>query len=506
MTSEEQAIRERLGDQWWRLNNLYYIVDKSGRKVKFKPNWAQKLFYNNMWFLCLILKARQLGFTTFIQIFILDVCLFNDNISAGVIAHNREDAQNFFKKKIKFAFDNLPEWLKAELQATSDSAQEMAFANGSSIRVGTSLRSGTYQYLHISEFGKICAKYPDKAEEIVSGAINTVEAGQFIFIESTAEGAYGRFYQMCMEAMDRPVEALTKLDYRFFFFPWWQHPDYSLEGDTPLADDDRVYFNQLESEGISLTPEQKLWYSKKRSTQRSKMKQEYPSTPKEAFMRISEHSVYGPEMGKIREEGRILNLPYDQSKPTHLFFDLGRSKTDATSIWFMQDNNPWFDFIDFEQDFKKPVSHYAKMIQEKPYVIGTIYLPHDGDHDDFELESYEDKLRNYGFKNIVIVPRIIHYNDGIRAMRDMLPKCRFDEKRCEHGIIALEGYSYEYDEKDATFKQPRHDWASHPESAIRQCATGYRGANTGWGQLSSKNSGRRGKKAVSFGGKSDWIV
>ena len=105
----------------------------------------------------------------------------------------REDAEDFFNKKIKFAYDNLPEWLKAERVATSDSSKMLAFSNGSSIRVGTSLRSGTYQYLHISEFGKLCAQRPDRAEEIIAGAINTVEVGSFIFIESTGEGAYGRF-------------------------------------------------------------------------------------------------------------------------------------------------------------------------------------------------------------------------------------------------------------------------------------------------------------------------
>lgn len=504
--SEEAQIRAKLSDQWWRLNNLYWIIDKSGKRVKFTPNVAQRYFYNNMWYLCIILKARQLGFTTFIQIFMLDACLFNDNISAGVIAHNREDAENFFKKKIKYAFDNLPEWLKSELKATSDSAKELAFANGSSIRVGTSLRSGTYQYLHISEFGKICAKYPDKAEEIVSGAINTVQAGQFIFIESTAEGAYGRFYNMSQDGIANEGKDLTELDFKFFFFPWFKDPEYSLEANLVIDDEDAQYFRELESAGVELTQGQKNWYVKKKAVQKTKMRQEYPSTPEEAFQRISEHAVYGPEMRLIREEGRILSLPYSPAKQTHLFFDLGRSLTDATSIWFMQDNNPWLDLIDYEEDFKKPVGHYAKLIKEKPYNIGTVYLPHDGDHDDFELKTYADRLRALGFQKIEIVPRIAHFNDGIMAMRDTLPKCRFDEVRCAKGVIALEGYRYEYDEKDAAYKHPRHDWASHAEGALRQMATGYRGEFSGWAGQLNKPSGRGRRDKVKLGGNTDWIV
>lgn len=161
--SQLQEVKEKLSDPWWRLTNLYYIKDKHGKKIKFNPNWAQKFLYNNMWFMCVILKARQLGMTTFIQIFMLDRCLFNSNVAAGVIAHNREDAEDFFDKKIKFAYDQLPEAIRNERKATSDSAKMLAFSNGSSIRVGTSLRSGTYQYLHISEFCKICALRPDRA-------------------------------------------------------------------------------------------------------------------------------------------------------------------------------------------------------------------------------------------------------------------------------------------------------------------------------------------------------
>lgn len=195
-------------------------------------NWAQKLLYKTMWYLNIILKARQLGMTTFIQIFMLDRCLFNDNTNAGVIAHTLSDAESFFQDKIKFAYDNLPDEIKAKLYAQTDSSKELAFANGSRIRVGTSLRSGTLQYLHISEFGKLCAKHPERAREVVSGALNTVAPGQFVFIESTAEGAYGAFYTMCQAAMKlkdsvaRGLELLTKMDYKFFFYPWFEHPDY----------------------------------------------------------------------------------------------------------------------------------------------------------------------------------------------------------------------------------------------------------------------------------------
>jgi hypothetical protein len=96
------------------------------------------------------------------------------------------------------------------------------------------LRSGTVQLLHISEFGKICREFPTKANEIIEGALNTVDVGQFITIESTAEGREGHFYNMVKKCQDAQAQgkALTALDFKLFFLPWWQHPQYMLESNT----------------------------------------------------------------------------------------------------------------------------------------------------------------------------------------------------------------------------------------------------------------------------------
>lgn len=124
-----------------------------------------------MWYCNLILKARQVGISTFVSLLFLDRCLFNSNQHAGIIAHTREDAEMLFRR-VKFAYDSLPAEIKTLRMANTDNARELQLSNGSTLRVGTSMRSSTLQYLHISEFGKICAKYPDKAREIVTGALN----------------------------------------------------------------------------------------------------------------------------------------------------------------------------------------------------------------------------------------------------------------------------------------------------------------------------------------------
>ena len=159
-----QTFNDTLGDWRWRLNNLYWITDKEGRRTKFQMNWAQETLFNEMHHLNVILKARQLGFTTFIQVFMLDACVFKPNIRAGTIAHRLEDAQAIFRDKIKFPYDNLPEAIRAAVPIVKDSVTELLLANNSSIRVSTSHRSGTLNYLHVSEYGWTVRNTPTRRE------------------------------------------------------------------------------------------------------------------------------------------------------------------------------------------------------------------------------------------------------------------------------------------------------------------------------------------------------
>ena len=120
-----------------------------------------------------------------------------------------------------------------------------------------------------------------------TGALNTVQSGQIVFIESTAEGREGHFYDLCEEAQakQRMGTPLTPLDFKFSFFPWFKCPDYAIEPKGVVIDDALArYFQKLQdTAGIELTANQKAWYVKKAATQLADMKREYPSTPEEAF-------------------------------------------------------------------------------------------------------------------------------------------------------------------------------------------------------------------------------
>lgn len=487
--------KQNLADPWWRLNNLYFIKDKKGKKVRFKLNWAQTFLYNNMWYLSIILKVRQLGLTTFIQIFMLDRCLFNDNTNAGIVAHNKEDAEAFFADKIKFAYDNLPVDLKKMVKATSDTARSLHFNNGSRIRVGTSMRSGTYQYIHISEFGKMCAKYPDKAAEVITGTLNTLEPGQIAFIESTAEGPFGEFYDMCRTSQDLTTAAdngqinLTTMDWKFFFFPWYKHPDYVLHEKVDIPDKLMLYFKELrEEENIDLRPEQKAWYVKKAAEQGDKMKQEYPSVPAEAFERTTELAIYGKQLRQMRQENRICRLPTARGVPVNTFWDLGRN--DVCALWLHQHVEIRHHFIYYFEARLEDLSYYVDQLIELKerykWFYGKHYLPHDVEVTDISAinnKSRKHVLEEAGLSNIVVVPRSKDLNKDIELTRRKMSEVWIDEEGCEVGLRALNGYEWLWDDvHKTTRKTPAHNWASNGADAFRQFAQGYRGNETGWRQ------------------------
>lgn len=471
------AMVEQWSDPCWRLDNLYWVKDKSGNAVKFQMNWAQRRLMSDMWYLNLILKSRQLGMTTFIQLYMLDSCLFNSNTSAGVIAHNREDAEAFFADKIKFAYDRLPEALKQRIPATTDSAKTLEFSNGSKIRVGTSLRSGTFQLLHVSEFGKVCAKYPDKAQEIVTGAFNAVQAGQFIFVESTAEGNSGQFFDMCEKAQndEREGRKLTKLDFKFHFFAWWQDVFCRLDDDdtaaTVLTSDDLKYFAEVEAiTGVKLDANQRAWYVKKAQTQKGKMKREYPSTPKEAFEAAIEGAYFTTEMAKVREQSRICKIPI-LNKPVDVYWDLGVG--DSMSLAFKQTVGAEERWIDYYENSGEGFEHYARVLNEKGYIYGRHYFPHDGDHRSLgaQAKTKREWAIEAGIRPIDIVPRISTEMAGIEASRAYLPQCYFDEERCQRLIQCLDNYRKDWDDKLGVWKdRARHDEFSHGYKAFETSA------------------------------------
>lgn len=433
-------------------------------------NWAQKELYDGLHNFNLILKARQLGITTFFSVYLLDKVLWNSNVQCGIIAHTLDDAQNIFQDKLKYAFDQLHPAVRKLFRAVGDSSKELAFTHGSVIRVGTSLRGSTLQYLHISEFGKICSKYPERAREIITGSLNTVHAGQFIAIESTAEGKEGYFYELCKKAKEYGNKALGPLDFKFFFFPWWRHPEYTIGMPTEISNELEEYFAKLELDGVKLRDPQKWWYVKKHDIQHEDMLREFPATPEEAFQASQEGNWYALQMKELWDTGHVTNVSYDRALPVYTAWDLGQA--DFTAIWFFQITRSGdINVIDYFQGRDKPLDQLTIILQGKKYNYSTCLWPFDANARDRAGITFATQARNYGWTGIILEQHGLR--DGINLVRNTLGKCWFDQNKCHDGLCALENYKKKWSPIIGGWSsEPLHDEYSHGADAFRYLVAG----------------------------------
>lgn len=455
----------------WRLSNLYWITDKDGNRVKFEPNAAQLEYLSGATNSDIILKARQLGFTTLMCLIGLDEAIWYNDFRVAIIAHTLNDANEIFDSKVKYPYDNLPDAIKERKPARNDRAGLLRFEHGSSIRVATSARSGTLQRLHVSEFGKICSQYPKKAREIVTGAFPAVGKNPKT-IESTAEGQEGYFFDFSDKAMRHEGE------FKFHFFPWWQDKSYVHDPDAVrVLGEHKAYFSKLEHEHkIKLTPEQQAWWIKQEGLLGGDMKRENPATPQEAFEQAIEGAYFSAQLAHADARGNIGRFPYDPRYPVNTFWDLGRN--DLNTIWLHQRIGDRDRFIGYYENSGEHISHYARWLdeweQEHKSYWGDHYWPHDGKRQDLFLENGRlGEAERFGLRP-KIVGRTSNKMDAIDAARAAFPSCDFDEVGCATGIKRLRHYRKEWDDEREVWRdRPRHDINSHGADGFMTFACGY---------------------------------
>ena len=291
---------DKLTDQKFRLNYLYKIRDPRGKLVDFLMSDIQEkaidsLVPDSKDYIAknIFLKGRQAKVTSIMLIYALDQCIFNKGYQVSIISYSKSEAEKIFRR-VKVAWEHFPmkEYLGLN-KLINETSEELYFANGSSIRVSTSGRSGTNNLLIITELARTQALYPKKTEEIKTGALPTVHKGGRIIIESTAEGKNGLFYDIWKESQDRVIGGFKPT-----FFPWFidqkntaKAPEEYKPGKAELRAKDIAKTRY----GVDLTRDQMYFYFLESKVQGTKMVQEYPCTPEEAFI-ASGSSFYNLEI------------------------------------------------------------------------------------------------------------------------------------------------------------------------------------------------------------------
>jgi len=305
----------------FRLNSgLYKIENKKGKKIPFEMNYAQHVVYSAALRhpRIIVLKSRQQGISTLWLLSYIDDAITLDSFAIGLMSQGKKESQTLLSRTT-VALEGLPSEVIKMLGVSviKNNSEAISFSNGSIMYIQTSFRSGTLQRLHISEMGKISAKYPEKAKETKAGSLQAIAPGNTVVVESTAEGRKNEFYKMWHEASDY-VGARTPMDFYPVFLSWVDDPDCNLTIPQRADDEALEYFVKCEhnidklrgSTGFKLTDSQKWWWVAKKRELPDEIYQEYPATPDEAFAAVRDGAYYAVPYTthvKGRQEVRVLS-------------------------------------------------------------------------------------------------------------------------------------------------------------------------------------------------------
>ena len=304
------------------------ILDKEKNLVPFRWNRAQRHFYQNRSGHDLVLKARQLGFTTQVQgeLFQRAVTRTTNSLTlthlGDATTKLRMMADRFYTNCYFNDYKPRRSSSNATMSSYPDFDSVAAIATAGSLETG---RGDTYSDIHGSEV----AFWPD-AQNIISGAMQG--GNPRVILESTPNGAQGYFYDRCMEALHG--EGIWKLH----FYAWWWDAGYkiNLEPNEVIVPTEEEALLMAQNNFV-LSPQQLKWRRYKIRELKEFFKQEYPEDPITCFL-TSGFGYFGDLSG-------VFTAPPDpQYNPRHHYaagIDFGQT-TDFTAM-------PVLDFTTKEQ-------------------------------------------------------------------------------------------------------------------------------------------------------------
>ena len=195
-----------------------------------------------------------------------------------------------------------------------------------------------------------------------------------------------------------------------------------------------------------------------------------------SFHAAVEGSYYGKLLNDLEASGKFIEITRDDLCRTVAAWDLGMG--DSTAIWVAQIANQEIRIMDYVENHGQGLDWYVNWLRENHWHIAEQYLPHDVEVRELGTgKSRLEMLQNAGL-SVTVLSRL-SVDDGIQAVRRMLPKCWFNMPKVRQGMDCLRNYRREFDEKrNVYYEKPLHDWASHGADAFRYLAIGMDTGNS----------------------------
>lgn len=197
-----------------------------------------------------------------------------------------------------------------------------------------------------------------------------------------------------------------------------------------------------------------------------------------SFDAAVEGSYYGQILNELEDKKHMQEIPREELSRTFTAWDLGMG--DSTSIWVAQLVGTEVRLIDYYENHGVGLDHYVKWIRDNDYIKAEHILPHDVRVRELGSgKSRLEMLEEAGLE-IKIAPRM-GLDDGIQAVRRLLPRCWFNVPQVQTGLNCLRNYRRDYDEKRKIFyERPLHDWSSHGSDSFRYLALGLDEGHSTW--------------------------
>lgn len=259
--------------------NLLRIRTREGQLKRLIANPAQRAFEERRGRQNIVLKARQMGITTWVSARFFLRTITTPGTLTLQVAHTREAAESIFAT-VRRMWEGLPEDLReGPLRLSRANMGQMVFGEiDSEFRISSAaeLNAGrglSVQNLHCSEV----SRWPGDAHMTLAGLRAALAPQGEMVLESTPNGAYGAFYDEWCAATD---EAGSEAEVVRHFFPWWMEPAYvgaAVEPDAMSAEECALV------ERHELSAEQIGFRRGLERTYRSLRAQEFAEDPESCF-------------------------------------------------------------------------------------------------------------------------------------------------------------------------------------------------------------------------------
>jgi len=316
--------------------------------------------------------------------------------------------------------------------------------------------------LKMSE-SELWIEYPNGARIRLYGADN-YERMRGLYFDDVVIDEPAQFDPRAWPEVIRPTLADHKGGATFIGTPQGRDWFYKIDMDESGQEAEGFFRLTLKASDTGIIPEEEL-----KSLRAGMSEEQFAQEFLCSFDAAVVGAYYGRLMAAAEEDKRIGGVPYEPTAQVWTAWDLGIR--DSTAIWFAQVVGREIRLIDYYEASGADLGHYCREIVGRPYLYAGHIVPHDAQAKELGTgKSRLEVLESLGLKNITVAP-MHRVEDGINAVRTIIPRCWFDAKKCSRGIDALKMYRSEFDDKLQSLKpRPVHDWASHGADAFRYLA------------------------------------